>query len=136
MRDYLREPIILIFWLIGAAFLLFGVVVGWQTHQVSNWPTVSAKVIQNQVVRDGDGKYVGQVEFEVPDAPHVTLTTAWGSSSMTLMQSEIDWMKTGSTILLPKIRADPTTLGFRPTPPTRSFQEFWPWRGCCSPPSL
>ncbi len=101
MRDYLREPVILIFWLIGAAFLLSGLVVGWQTHQVSNWPTVSAKVINSQVIKDSDGKYVGQVEFEVADAPHVTLTTSWGSSSMTLMQSEIDWMKTGSTILLP-----------------------------------
>ena len=71
MRDYLREPVILIFWLIGAAFLLSGLVVGWQTYQVSNWPTVSAKVINSQVIKDSDGKYVGQVEFEVADAPHV-----------------------------------------------------------------
>ncbi|MCA9792510.1 MAG: DUF3592 domain-containing protein [Candidatus Eremiobacteraeota bacterium] len=110
---YLREPVVLIFWGIGALLLALGGFFGWSMQRVASWPKLTVEVISSQAVPNGND-FLGEVRVKTSQGAEKVLTTSWSSSDVTLIESALAATPVGAQVDLPQNPSDPEDLRLPP----------------------
>ncbi|MGE0492329.1 MAG: DUF3592 domain-containing protein [Vulcanimicrobiota bacterium] len=110
---FLRDPVVLIFWGIGALLLALGGFFGWSMQRVAGWPKLTVEVISSQVVPNGND-FLGEVRIKTSQGAEKVLTTSWSSSDVTLIESALAATPVGAEVDLPQNPSDPEDLRLPP----------------------